>query len=374
MTLGGLKHSFSAGAEFAREEQDNTTMAAQINASNGVRSGTTFLAYNNLYAPNLNRPFVPVLPNGASTNGKVTTAALYGFDTIKLNEQWMINGGLRYEHYKTEFFGLDAPAANGTQAATSLGKSDSLATGKVGVVYKPAQNGSIYAAFATSARPPGSDFALSGTATNINSPNLDPQKAKTWEVGTKWDVLDQRLALTGALFRTTNKNELVQADAFGNVDQFGKTRVQGVELSAVGRITPAWELIAGIASIESEILEGSATNTGAQVRYSPKLTATLWTTYRFPMGLLLGGGFRYVDTQARATSNAALTPTTFFPSIPSYTVFDAMVGYEINKNVSIQLNLYNLADKFYLARVNNAGNRLVMGTPRSGLLSANFKF
>jgi catecholate siderophore receptor len=51
-----------------------------------------------------------------------------------------------------------------------------------------------------------------------------------------------------------------------------------------------------------------------------------------------------------------------------------MVGYEINKNVSIQLNLYNLADKFYLARVNNAGNRLVMGTPRSGLLSANFKF
>ena len=100
VTLGGLKHSFSAGVEFAREEQDNATMAAQINASNGVRSGTTFLAYNNLYAPNLNRPFVPVLPNGASTNGKVTTAALYGFDTIKLNEQWMINGGVRYEHYK----------------------------------------------------------------------------------------------------------------------------------------------------------------------------------------------------------------------------------------------------------------------------------
>ena len=92
------------------------------------------------------------------------------------------------------------------------------------------------------------------------------------------------------------------------------------------------------------------------------------------MGLIVGGGFRYVDTQARATSNAALTPTTFFPSIPSYTVFDAMVGYEINKNVSIQLNLYNLADKFYLARVNKAGNRLVMGTPRSGLVTANFKF
>ncbi|CAN7300616.1 MULTISPECIES: catecholate siderophore receptor Fiu [unclassified Variovorax] len=377
LTLGGLKHSISAGVELGREEQDNTAVAAQINALNGVRSGTSFLAYNNLYAPNVNRAFVPVLPTGASTAGKTTTAALYAFDTIKLNEQWLINGGLRYEHYKSDFSGLDAPAANGTQLATRLGKSDNLLTGKVGVVFKPTPNGSIYAAYATSAKPPGSDFALSGTATNINNPNLDPQKAKTAEVGTKWDLLDKRLAVTGALFRTTNENEQVQIDTFGNTEQYGKTRVQGVELSAIGQITPAWQVIAGIASIDTEILEGSRTSTtqnGAQIRFSPKLTATLWTTYKFPMGLIVGAGARYVDTQARATSNAALTPTTFFPTIPSYTVFDAMIGYEINKNVAIQLNLYNLTDKFYLARVNNAGNRLTVGTPRSATLTANFKF
>lgn len=377
LTLGGLQHSISAGVELGREEQDNTAMAAQINALNGVRSGTSFLAYNNLYAPNVNRAFVPVLPTGASTAGKTTTAALYAFDTIKLNEQWLINGGLRYEHYKSDFSGLDAPAANGTQLATRLGKSDNLLTGKVGVVFKPAPNGSIYAAYATSAKPPGSDFALSGTANNINNPNLDPQKAKTAEIGTKWDLLDKRLAVTGALFRTTNENEQVQVDTFGNTEQYGKTRVQGVELSAIGQITPAWQVIAGIASIDTEILEGSRTSTtqnGAQIRFSPKPTATLWTTYKFPMGLIVGGGARYVDTQARATSNAALTPTTFFPTIPSYTVFDAMIGYEINKNVAIQLNLYNLTDKFYLARVNNAGNRLTVGTPRSATLTANFKF
>jgi catecholate siderophore receptor len=377
LTLGGLKHSISAGVEFGREEQDNTAMAAQINALNGVRSGTSFLAYNNLYAPNVNRAFVPVLPTGASTAGKTTTAALYAFDTIQLNEQWLINGGLRYEHYKSDFSSLDAPAANGTQLATRLGKSDNLLTGKLGVVFKPAPNGSIYAAYATSAKPPGSDFALSGTATNINNPNLDPQKAKTAEIGTKWDLLDKRLAVTGALFRTTNENEQVQVDTFGNTEQYGKTRVQGIELSAIGQITPAWQVIAGIASIDTEILEGSRTSTtqnGAQIRFSPKLTATLWTTYKFPMGLIVGGGARYVDTQARATSNAALTPTTFFPTIPSYTVFDAMIGYEINKNVAIQLNLYNLTDKFYLARVNNAGNRLTIGTPRSATLTANFKF
>jgi len=378
LVLGGLQHSISAGIEFAREEQANDTLAAQVNAFNGLPSGGSYLAYNSLYFPNVHRAFVPVLPNGARTEGKTTTAAIYAFDTLKFNEQWSINGGLRYEHYKTNYFSLSAPAADGLQTGTTLGKSDNLLTGKLGVVYKPAPNGSIYAAYATSARPPGSDFALSGTTTaNVNNPNLDPQKAKTAEIGTKWDLLDQRLAVTAALFRTTNKNEQVQVDTFGNTEQYGKTRVQGVELSAVGQITPAWQVIAGLAHIDTKILEGSRTSTtqnGAQIRYSPKLTATLWTTYRFPFGLIVGGGVRHVDTQARATTNAAPTATTFFPNIPSYTVYDAMLGYEVNKNVSVQLNLYNLADKFYLARVNNAGNRLVMGTPRSAQLSANFKF
>jgi len=389
LTLGGLKHSLSAGAEFSREEQKSSTLAAQANATNSlpiVTNGVTqFQPYTSLYAPDINRAFVPVTPNGARVRAKTNTAALYAFDTIKLNDQWLINGGVRYEHYKTDYTSLAAPAANGSQAVTDLSGSDNLLTGKVGVVYKPASNGSIYAAYATSARPPGSDFALAGNttaangtvSTNVNNPSLDPQKAKTAEVGTKWDVLDNRLALTGALFKTTNENEQVQVDAFGTTEQYGKTRIQGLELSAVGQITPAWQIIAGVANVNTKILEGARTSTtqnGAQIRYSPKVTATLWTTYKLPMGLTLGGGARYVDTQARSTTNAASTSTTFFPEIPSYTVFDAMVGYEVNKNVSIQLNIYNLADKFYLARVNNAGNRLVIGTPRSALLTANFKF
>jgi catecholate siderophore receptor len=150
--------------------------------------------------------------------------------------------------------------------------------------------------------------------------------------------------------------------------------VQGVELSATGQITPAWAVIGGIAYTNAKILEGTATTTGSAIRYSPKVTATLWSTYKLPMGLTFGGGVRYVDTQARSTSNAAVTPTSFFPKIPAYTVFDAMVAYEINRTVSLQLNVYNLTDKFYIARLNNAGNRFTMGTPRSFLVTANVKF
>jgi catecholate siderophore receptor len=381
LATGSIKQTVSAGIELAREEQDGGfgNMTAVVNRFNGtVVAGAAPLSYAGLYMPSVYRPFVPVLPNGGNTEGRTSTAALYAFDTVKFSEQWQLTGGLRWEHYRTSFTSLAAPTTfGGAQTATTGEKSDNLLTGKLGLVYKPAPNGSIYAAYATGALPPGGNFAFSAVANNINNLILDPQKSKTAEVGTKWDVLDGRLALAGALFRTKNENEQVQVDSFGTIEQYGKTRVQGAELSAVGQITPAWQLIAGIARIDTKILEGSRTTptqAGAQIRYSPKLTATLWTSYKLPFGLTIGGGARYVSTQQRSTSNAAITPTTFFPEIPSYAVFDAMASYEINKNVSVQLNLYNLSDKFYLARVNNGGNRLVLGTPRSATLTANFKF
>lgn len=377
LKLGGLEHSFSGGLELAREKQTNGTLAANIDASNGVpvtaTNGTvSYQAFASLYAPDMSRPLVTVTPNGASTRGEVTTTAVYLFDTVKLSPAWQVNAGVRWEHYRTEY--LNLPATGATTAVTSLSDSDNLFTGKVGVVYKPAANGSIYAAYATSARPPGSDFALSGTAGNSNSPNMDPQKARTAELGTKWDLMDKRLALTAALFRTENTNEVGTADPVtGAVDQYGKTRVQGVEFSAIGQLTPAWQLIAGLASTSAKVVEGSrtATTTGATVRYSPKLTATLWSTYKLPFGLTVGGGLRHVDTQARSTNTAAVA---FVPEIPSYTVLDAMVGYEINKNFSLQLNVFNLADKFYIARINNAGNRATIGTPRSAVLTASLRF
>ncbi|MFT3780153.1 MAG: catecholate siderophore receptor Fiu [Ottowia sp.] len=374
LDTGGLKHAISAGLELAREEQDTDARTSQIDATNGTLVGTAYQAFNNLYTPDPSRALVPVVATGASTHGKLTTAALYAFDNIEFNKQWSLNAGLRFEHYKTDYLSVAAPATPAV-ADTALSASGNLLTGKLGVVYKPAENGSIYAAVATSSKPPGSDFALSATATNVNNPNLDPQKATTFEIGTKWELLNRKLLVTAAAFRTTNKNELAVADSVtGEVVQFGKTRVQGVELTAAGQITPAWAVIGGIAYTNAKILEGSATSTGAAVRYSPKVAATLWTTYKLPMGLTFGGGVRHVDTQARSTSNVALTSTSFFPKVPAYTVFDAMVGYEINRSVSLQLNVYNLTNKFYLARVNNAGNRFVLGAPRSFLVTANFKF
>ncbi|MEG0198131.1 MAG: TonB-dependent receptor, partial [Acinetobacter sp.] len=98
----------------------------------------------------------------------------------------------------------------------------------------------------------------------------------------------------------------------------------------------------------------------------------LWTTYSVA-GFRAGLGARYVDEQKRSITPGS-TATTNMPVIPSYVVFDALLGYTLNDKASLNLNIYNLADKEYISTLNNSGARLVMGQPRSAALTFNYKF
>jgi catecholate siderophore receptor len=359
---GAFTHSLSTGVEFIYEHQTNNTMAA---------TGTAGVA--NLYNPSTADVFQQVAHTGAVTDGKTTTAALYLFDTLQFSDHWSLNSGIRLDRYRTEFTSITAPSTPPT--ASSFIKGDgSLLTGKLGLVFKPVENGSIYAAIGTSAQPPGgANFALNTGPTNINNPELNPQKARNLEVGTKWDLLENRLVVTAAAFDTRNRNDLASQDPdTGEVTQFGERKVRGIELGVSGMITPGWQVTAGFASMDTKVVEGSATTTGASLTFSPKITFTSWTTYQFPFGLTIGGGARYTDSQLR--NGNATQPTTALLANPDAWVIDAMAGYDVNDRVSLQLNVQNLLDKFYLNSLNNGGSRFVLGAPRTVLVTGTVKF
>ena len=133
---------------------------------------------------------------------------------------------------------------------------------------------------------------------------MKPQETRSLELGSKWDLLDQRLSLTAAWYRADNQNEVVVVDSATNqYGQFGKRRAEGLELGAVGLLTKHWQVIAGVASTRTEVLQGLATGSsgvGAASRFTPKLSATLWTV--FEQGdWQLGGGARHMGEQRRVT-------------------------------------------------------------------------
>lgn len=365
LNTGSVKHTISAGLELIAERQIGKGRSG---------AGTTTPA--NLWSPNPHDALTgyALAFNGARTKGQTRTVALYAFDTMEFTPQWQLTGGLRAERYATTYESLSAPNNLGVQTFTRTKGSGTLVNGKLGVVFKPVEEGSLYAGISTSQQPPGgNNFALSTQATNINNPNMDPSRAINLELGSKWEFFDRRLMLTGAVFRTTVKNDLART-VDGQVQQYGQKRVSGLELGVVGQITPAWNISAGLARMNTRVVEGTATQTGAHLNWSPKVSFTSWTTYRLGNGLTVGGGARFVDSVTRSVSNRAQAATTNMLNTPKYWVYDAYVAWDINPSASVQLNIYNLADKHYIANLNNNGGRYNPGAGRSAVLSANFKF
>ncbi|QHF48870.1 TonB-dependent siderophore receptor [Pseudomonas sp. S49] len=384
--VAGFKNSFSTGIEYTREESQkssynvntDTTPRTPGNSSTnctpsmvGASSGYNCTSLSN---PNPNDPWNGAISrNYAGTDTQANTYALYVFDTLELNEQWLVNMGLRYDHFDTDYKSYNA-------AGTTTSKGDDTSefvTGQFGVVYKPAENGSIYASYATSATPPGNTLGegqegnpLGGTpdrSGNLLSSDMEPETTKNYEIGTKWDLLNDRLSLTADIFRTEKENARVQVDTT-SYENAGKTRVQGVELSASGKITDKWQVFAGYAFMDSEQIDGGPmgkANDGNELPNTPKNSASLWTTYQVTPKLTIGGGAFYVDDVYGSVANTTM--------VDSYVRYDAMAAYKLTKNVDLQLNVQNLTNETYYDKAFST-HFANQAAGRTALLSTNFHF
>lgn len=375
---GAIMHKLSTGLELSREQQK---------AHDVSRLGAWTLA--NLYAPDWNSSGLSWRDDGAGSKGRTDTAALYAFDTMHIGERLLLSAGLRVDRYKTSYesnaicnndSGRRGVACNGSAVGslvrnTDLESKDTLLNWKLGAVYKANDSVSLYANYALSQQPPGgNNFQLSSganNANNANNPNMDPQLARTIEIGSKWSLLEDALALNLALFRTNVDNEISQGSD-GLYYQTGKKRVQGSELSLVGNLTDNWSLSAGYTRMNSTVVEGDnvAADGSRTLAYTPDQAFTSWTSYRLPFGLTVAGGVRYSGRLHRGTDGAVGTPT----FTRSYSVYDAMLSYPVNAHLLLRLNAYNVFDKQYVAAINKSGYRYTPGTPRTFLLSADYRF
>ena len=362
----GLKNALSTGFELSWERQKTATPVTV--------TGTA-----DLYDPNPDDALAMPAYQGTQTIGSTLTASAYAFETLNVTDAFLVNGGLRVDKFHTDTSGATYTAASGSTPAAltnnaPLGLTDTLWSWKIGAVFKPAKNGSVYATYSDSRQPPGgTNFALSSQASSSAQPGLQPQEGTNIEFGTKWDLLGGDLLATAAIYRSENSNELVSDGAtVPTYAQVGKRRVQGVELGLVGNLTKDVGVSLGYSNMDSKILRGAPSQQGGVIVYSPKNTFTSWLTWKLPAGVALGGGMRYADTSARSSVTTA--PTNNLLAAPSYWVGDAMASYDISRNWQVQLNVYNLFDRKYIQSLNNGGSRYTPGATRNALVSLNAKF
>lgn len=347
---GSFKHDIVGGLEFSKEEIYSKTMTG------GPAKDT-----DSFWNPNPNRQYNSYINYGPKLkDGDIKTQSAYLFDTVEINEQWLVSGGVRYDHFKV------------TDAQKNVSRTDGLWNYQAGLVYKPAVNGSIYVSYGTSSNPAGENFGQAGGADGPAGGaalhDLKPEKSHSWELGTKWDVLDDRLSLTGAIFQTDKTNARSTDPATGDVTLDGSNRVRGLELSATGAITPKWDIWAGYTYLDPKIKQyrnGSNVFDGNQIKFIAKNSASLWTTYKVHPQWTVGGGVTYVGKRFVDDANSLV--------LPSYTLYDAMVRFDITKQFDLQLNINNISD----ARVYDASHVGVfanIGPGRSYMLNATYRF
>ncbi|MCW1923204.1 TonB-dependent siderophore receptor [Luteolibacter arcticus] len=331
-------------------------------------------------------PFTGIIRrNGAITDTVSDTLAFYLFDTATINEHWEITGGVRWDSYDVDYYGRGADTATTTGVATPLQRDDSMFSYRGAITYKPCEEGSIYLAYGTSFNPGTENLTyiaaptygvnpadptgpLIPTNNSINLFNVDPEENETIELGAKWEFFDEKLLLTGAIFRTEKTNARTTDPTDATVVALtGEQVVEGFELGFTGSITENWRVMGGYTYLSSEVkASGVPLEVGSEISNTPENSFSLWTVYDLPKGFSVGIGTQYVDS--RFNNNNVATRQ----EAPDFTVVNAMASYAMNENVTFQLNVDNLFEEDYIDRV--GGGHFVPGQGRSAIVSATLNF
>jgi len=339
---GGMDHKLLFGLEYGDQDSANQRR-------NGVLSNATFDLTNPVF-PTVTFPAI-----NRDTVSNVETLSAYVQDQISLGDHVEVVAGLRYDRF--DITGLDLQS----NPDRPFARTDDKVSPRLGLIYKPQANVSIYGSYSQSFLPRSGDQFLSLSPT---TQNLEPEEFTNHEVGAKWDIRPD-LNVTAAVFRLDRTNATTPDPLNPTVSiNVGETRTEGVELAVTGRLTTGWQVSGGY-SYQDARLQGNDTVRLAQ---TPKQQVSLWNRYDLSRRLGFGLGIIHQSSQFAAIRTTASTTR-----LPAFTRVDAAVFYAVSDTVDLQLNVENLFDTTYFSDAHNNFN-ISVGAPLNARLTLSARF
>ena len=320
-TAGGFDHTLLIGIEY--EDYDYKSI---IQRSSGEVSDYPIDIFNPVYGQP--RPALTRTPTNDKENLK--TYATFLQDQVVLTERLKLLAGARFERFDHDYETF-------VQDGKSWEASDNAVTPRVGVTYDLTDTVAIYADAARSFKP--------NTGASRQGGGFDPEKGKSYELGIKWEALDDQLSVDAAIYQIEKSNVLTTDPVVSTFSvAAGEVRSRGFDLNVAGNLTPQWRVIGGYAYVNAEVTKDNVIQSGTRLANIPKNSFSLLNVYEFQDGALkglgLGTGLKYVDERAGQTAN-----TTF--SMGSYTVVDLLSYYKVNDQIRLNLDVKNLTDEDY---------------------------
>jgi catecholate siderophore receptor len=275
------------------------------------------------------------------------TVGIYGLDTVEFGRHWQLMGGIRWDRFDAHYDSTGYSPTGTVAANTHLDHLDQAFSYRGAIVYTPSRSGSIYVSTGTSFDPSAEgieSLISSGRTLAQANINLAPEKNRAYELGSKWS-LPGGLLLTGALFRIEQYNTRVPDPTEPGFNTLGgDERVDGAEIAAVGRLTSAWSLRASYTYMDSKVIRSTPGGPllGAPLTITPRNSSAVWIEYQLTTPLEIGAGALQMSSRLGQDTAAS------YEVAPGYVIFNAMAKYQFSTQTTLQLNVDNLTNRYYI--------------------------
>lgn len=354
-STGAIDHTLLVGVEIGDQDTANAR-DDNVFAANGDDQ----LAF--AFTDPLSIPAFGFDSPSRNRSSDVQFQSLYVQDQIDLTDQFKVLVGFRYDQFDIDV--LDVIEQNDGDAIDgNFSRQDDEITPRLGAIYKPAENISIYGSYSETFLPQSGDQFLT---LSLDTESTRPQFFENLEAGLKWDIRSD-LSLTTAVFE-------LDRESFTSIDPDNPeqlliiegSQTTGFEAQLTGYLTDNWSIATGYAYLDGEVerADGSG-NDGNVTRQTPENMFSIWNSVEVTDRLRLGFGATYQDSFFVTEDNSVL--------VPSYTRVDAAAYYRLNDSTRLQLNVENLLDEEYFPDAHSNTN-ISTGRPLNARVSVIVEF
>ncbi|RIH71406.1 ligand-gated channel protein [Vibrio splendidus] len=357
--VAGLEHNLLFGLDYLKLTGDSLYQEFTANAG--------FYGFN-AYNPNNDLLDKSQLQENYRESHDITTEqlGLYFQDQVRYDALVLLAGG-RYDMFKASD---DKTSTYPTSDSTEKADHNQFSY-RVGALYELDNGISPFVSYATSFEP--------AAGTDINGNSLKPQLGEQVEFGVKYLSADMAQQLTASYFYITKKDSIAADPSdptYRSKIQLGEVRSQGVEVEGRWFVTEDWDVNASYTYVDMEVTEDANPDLeGTTPIYVPTHAANLWSNYYVYGGALSGTRF---SAGARYMGEMEMDATNTQGKVPSYTVVDLSVGYDLGETsetlsgATANLLVNNLFNEEYYTCYDQSN--CWFGAEQSVELSVNYEF